>query len=111
MNRGMLTFEVNDYEIDEKCEGCNCVVHGCHELVCMQYAYGYAIWLWTCNKIPWKKYLLWHKPIRVESHRIGQLLTIQVKICIAYPSKGHVRSPEVTNCHLTITFDPKELET
>ena len=33
----------------------------------------------------------------MESHRIGQLLTIQVKICIAYPSKGHLRSLEVTD--------------
>ena len=32
------------------------------------------------------------------------------KICIAYPSKGHLRSPEVTNSHLPITFDQKEVE-
>ena len=38
-------------------------------------------------------YLLSRKPIWVESHRIGQLWTIWVKICIAYPSKGHLRSP------------------
>ena len=56
-------------------------------------------------------YLLWRKLIWVESHRIEQLLTIQVEICIAYPSKGHLRSPGVTNRHLPITFDPKELET
>ena len=49
-------------------------------------------------------YLLWRKPIWVESYRIGQLRTIRVKICIAYPSKGHLRSPEVTNRHLPITF-------
>ena len=39
-------------------------------------------------------YLLWRKLILVESYRIGQLLTIQVEICIAYPSKCHLRSPE-----------------
>ena len=38
-------------------------------------------------------YLLWRKPIWVESYRIGQLWTIWLKICIAYPSKGHLRSP------------------
>ena len=47
----------------------------------------------------------------MESYRIGQLWTIRVKICIAYPSKGHLRSPEVTNRHLPITFDQKEIET
>ena len=56
-------------------------------------------------------YLLFRKPIWVESYRIGQLWTIRVKICIAYPSKGHLRSPEVTNSHLPITFDQKEIET
>ena len=56
-------------------------------------------------------YLLWRKHIWVESYRIGQLWTIRVKICIAYPSKGHLRSPAVTNRHLTITFDQKEIET
>ena len=57
-------------------------------------------------------YLLWRKPIWVEeSYRIGQLWTIRAKICIAYPSKGHLRSPEVTNRYLPITFDKKELET
>ena len=56
-------------------------------------------------------YLLWRKPIWVESYRIGQLWTIRVKMCIAYPSKGHLRSPEVTNRHLPITFDQKEIET
>ena len=56
-------------------------------------------------------YLLWCKHIWVESYRIGQLWTIRVKICIAYPSKGHLRSPEVTNRHLSITFDQKEIET
>ena len=45
-------------------------------------------------------YLLWPKHIWVESYIIGQLWTIRVKICIAYPSKGHLRSPEVTNRHL-----------
>ena len=47
----------------------------------------------------------------MESYRIGQLRTIRVKICIAYPSKGHLRSPEVTNRHLPINFDQKEIET
>ena len=56
-------------------------------------------------------YLFWRKPIWVESYRIGQLWTIPVQICIAYPSKGHLRSPEVTNRHLPITFDQKEIET
>ena len=56
-------------------------------------------------------YLLWHIPIWLESYRIGQLWTIPVKICIAYPSKGHLRSPEVTNRHLPITFDQNEIET
>ena len=56
-------------------------------------------------------YLLCRKPIWVESYRIGQLWTIRVKNCIAYPSKGHLRSPEVTNRHLPITFDQKEIET
>ena len=56
-------------------------------------------------------YLYWRKLIWVKSHRIGHMLTNQVKICIGYPSKGHLRSPEVTNCHLPITFDLKELET
>ena len=56
-------------------------------------------------------YLIWRKPIWVESYRIGQLRTIRVKICIAYPSKGHLRTPEVTNRHLPIIFDKKEIET
>ena len=56
-------------------------------------------------------YLLWRKPIWEESYRIGQLWTIRVKICIAYPSKGRLRSPEVTNRHLPITFDQTEIET
>ena len=56
-------------------------------------------------------YLLWRKPIWVESYRIWQFRTIRVKICIAYPSKGHLRSHEVTNRHLPITFDQKEIET
>ena len=64
---------------------------------------------WAKKKTP--LYLLWSKPIWVESYRIGQLRTIRVKICIAYPSKGHLRSPEVTNRHLPITFDQKEIET
>ena len=63
----------------------------------------------------WEKstplYLLWRKHIWVESYRIEQLWTIRVKICIAYPSKGHLRSPEVTNRYLPITFDQKEIET
>ena len=49
-------------------------------------------------------YLLWRKPIWVESYRIGQLWTIRVQICIAYPSKGQLRSAEVTNRHLPISF-------
>ena len=56
-------------------------------------------------------YLLWRKHFLVESYRIGQLWTIRVKNCITYPSKGHLRSPEVTNRHLPITFDEKEIET
>ena len=52
-------------------------------------------------------YLLCCKPIWVESYRIGQVWTIRVKICIAYPSKGHLRSPKVTNRHFPITFDQK----
>ena len=56
-------------------------------------------------------YLLWRKRFWVESYRIGQLWTIRVKSCITYPSKGHLRSPEVTNRHLPITFDQKEIET
>ena len=56
-------------------------------------------------------YLLWRKRFWVESYRIGQLWTIRVKNCITYPSKGHLRSPEVTNRHLPITFDQKEIET
>ena len=56
-------------------------------------------------------YLLWRELIWVESYRIGQLWTIRVKVVIAYPSKGHLRSPEVTNRHLTITYDQKEIET
>ena len=56
-------------------------------------------------------YLLWRKPIWVESYRIWQFWTIRVKICIAYPSKGHLRSLEVTNRHLPITFDQIEIET
>ena len=56
-------------------------------------------------------YLLWRKSIWVESYRIGQLWTIRAEICIAYPSKGHFRSPEDTYRHLPITFDPKEIET
>ena len=56
-------------------------------------------------------YLLWRKLIWVESYRIGQMWTIRVKICIVYPSKGHLRSPEVTNRHLPITFDQKVVET
>ena len=43
----------------------------------------------------------------MEPYRIGQLWTIRVKICIAYPSKGHLRSPKVTNRYLPITFDQK----
>ena len=56
-------------------------------------------------------YLLWRKRFWVESYRIGQLWTIRVKNCITYPSKGHLRSPEVTNRHLPMTFDQKEIET
>ena len=56
-------------------------------------------------------YLLWRKRFWVETYRIGQLWTIRVKNCITYPSKGHLRSPEVTNRHLPITFDQKEIET
>ena len=56
-------------------------------------------------------YLLWRKRFWVEWYRIGQLWTIRVKNCITYPSKGHLRSPEVTNRHLPITFDQKEIET
>ena len=56
-------------------------------------------------------YLLCRKPSWVESYRIGQLWTIRVKICITYHSKGHLRSPEVTNRHFPITFDQKEIET
>ena len=56
-------------------------------------------------------YLLWRKRFWVESYRIGQLWTIREKNCITYPSKGHLRSPEVTNRHLPITFDQKEMET
>ena len=56
-------------------------------------------------------YLLWPKHIWVKSYRMGQLWIIRVKNCIAYPSKGHLRSPEVTNRHLPITFDQKEIET
>ena len=55
-------------------------------------------------------YLHWPKHIRVELYRIGEVWTIRVKICIAYPSKGHLRSPDVTNRHLPITFDQKEIE-
>ena len=55
-------------------------------------------------------YLLWRKRFWVELYRIGQLWTIRVKNCITYPSKGHLRSPEVTNRHLQITFDQKEIE-
>ena len=43
------------------------------------------------------------------NNRIGQLWAIWLKICIAYPSKGHLRSPEVTNRNLPITFDQKEI--
>ena len=56
-------------------------------------------------------YLLWWNLIWVESHRIGQLLTIQVQK-LHYPPLE--RSFEVTggdNCHLPIPFDPTELET
>ena len=42
---------------------------------------------------------------------LDQLWTIRVKYCISYPSKGYLRSPEVTNRHLPITFDQKEVET
>ena len=56
-------------------------------------------------------YLLWRKRFWVESYLIGQLWTIRVKNCFTYPSKGHLRSPEVTNRHLPITFDQKEIET
>ena len=56
-------------------------------------------------------YLLRRKRFWVESYRIGQLWTIRVKNCITYPSKGHLRSPEVTNRNLPITFDQKEIET
>ena len=56
-------------------------------------------------------YLLWRKRFWVESYRIGQLWTIRVKNCITYPSKGHLRSPEVTNRNLPITFDQKDIET
>ena len=56
-------------------------------------------------------YLLWRKRFWVESYRIGQWWTIREKNCFTYPSKGHLRSPEVTNRHLPITFDQKEIET
>ena len=51
------------------------------------------------------------KLIWVESYRIGYMWTIRVKICIAYPPKGHLRSPEVSNRHLPITFKQKEVKT
>ena len=44
----------------------------------------------------------------MESYRIGQLWTIRVKIGIDYPSKGHLRSPEVTNRHLPITWSKRD---
>ena len=53
-------------------------------------------------------YLLWRKRFWVESYRIGQLWTIRVKNCMTYPSKGHLRSPEVTNRHLPIPFDKRD---
>ena len=53
-------------------------------------------------------YLLWRKRFWVESYRIGQLRTIRVKNCITYPSKGHLRSPEVTNRHLSITWSKRD---
>ena len=56
-------------------------------------------------------YLLWRKRFWIESYRIGRLWTIRVKNCITCPSKGHLRSPEVTNRHLPITVDQKEIET
>ena len=43
-------------------------------------------------------FLLWRKPIWVESYRIGQLWTIQVKFALPTPRKviwGHPRSPTV----------------
>ena len=61
---------------------------------------------WSKKSTP--LYLLWRKHIWVESYRIGQLSTIYVKICIAYPLKRHLRSTEVTNRHLPITFDQKK---
>ena len=56
-------------------------------------------------------YLLWRKPICLQSYRMGQLWTNRVKICTAYLSKGHLRSQEVINRYLPITFDQKEIET
>ena len=47
------------------------------------------------------------RPGRWSSNRGGDRVTQH----IAYPSKGHLRSPEVTNRHLPITFDQKEVET
>ena len=64
---------------------------------------------WSKKSTP--LYLLWRKHIWVESYRIGQLSTIYVKICIAYPLKRHLRSTEVTIRHLPITFDQKKIET
>ena len=62
---------------------------------------------WAKNQLRYI-YILSRKYICVESYRIGQLLTIQVKICIFCSSKGHLRSPEATNRQLPITFDKKQ---
>ena len=59
---------------------------------------------WAGGTVAWER----SSHIWVESYRIGQLWTIRVKICIANPSKGHLRSPEVTNHHLPITFDQRD---
>ena len=56
-------------------------------------------------------YLLWRKRFWVESYSMEQLWTIRVKKLHYHPSKGHLRSPEVTNRHLPITFDRKEIDT
>ena len=63
---------------------------------------------WAKNQL---RYIYFGASVFEWKHRIGHLWTLRVKKCITYPSKGHLRSPEVTNRHLPITFDQKEIET
>ena len=56
------------------------------------------------------KYTNWNKLILSESWYISPPVMIQVQLLASDPCKGHLRSSEVANTFLSITFDKKELQ-